>query len=85
MARPKPLFQGPEAPGREDIPNLDKIKKPGVLTTLGSLGTTGVVKYLNSGIFPMNGQEPITEMQRKAEMFEFAYLLEKVRQPHGVC
>lgn len=63
---------------RCDIPNLGKIKKPGILSTLGSVTSAGLTSFMNGGVFPISGQEPLTEMQRKAEMYEFAPLLEKV-------
>lgn len=77
MTKPAKLFQGPIIQDREDIPNLEKIKKPSVLTTLSNAGSAGVLNYINAGVFPISGQEPLTELQRKAEAYEYASLLEK--------
>ena len=77
MSRPANLFPGPFIEDRDDIANLEKIKKPGILETLSNVGSAGVSKYMNAGIFPIAGQEPLSELQRKAEAYEYAKLLEK--------
>ena len=77
MAAPNPAFPGPIVKPRDDIPNMEKIKKPGILTTITSV-SGGLGNYMNAGVFPISGQEPLTEMQRKTEMFEFSHLLDKV-------
>ena len=75
-----PLFPGPEIKPRDGLPNLEKVKKPGVLTILAKEGRA-LPSFINKGIFPIAGQEPLTELQRKAEMFEFSAILEKVLLP----
>lgn len=76
--KPSPLFPGPEVKLRDDLPTLEKVKKPSIVPTLVREGRNMPI-FINRGIFPMAGQEPLTEMQRKAEMFEFSAILEKVR------
>ena len=75
--KPSPLFPGPRVEPRDDLPNLEKVKKPGVLAILAKEGRA-LPSFINKGIFPIAGQEPLTELQRKAEMFEFSAILEKV-------
>lgn len=79
MAQQGRIFQGPLVESRRDIPNLKQIKRPGTMATAGKVGTAGLTKYLNRGDFPIAGHEPLTEMQRKAEMLAFASLLDKVQ------
>ncbi len=75
--KPSLLFPGPELESRGDLPYLKKIQKPGLLSTLLN-AAPNIVSYINTGIFPITGQEPLAELQRRAEFFEFSSILEKV-------
>lgn len=45
---------------------------------LGGAGSGKLEDFLNAGILPIAEQEPLSELQRWAELFEFAAILEKV-------
>ena len=78
-SKPSPLFPGPELQPRDDIPNLKKVKKPSVLAMVAKQGTA-LPSYVNKAILPIAGQEPLTELQRTAEIYEFSAILQKVLQ-----
>lgn len=63
---------------RSELPNLLAPEKPGIIGIVKQHAGSYLQKYLHSEVYPISCYEPLTELQRRLEGAQYAYLLNEV-------